>query len=151
MFFSGSGGGGGGGYGLLVRPDISMDYVCALLNSRLLEWLLRTQTTPFRGGYIASNRQYIEGLPIRLPRLDLPEEKALHDELSALSRKMAELVRRRRGCGAREQAALDETILEMDRAIDERVYELYDISKKERALIDAGEQADAARGLGDAA
>lgn len=151
MFFSGSGGGGGGGYGLLVRPDISMDYLCALLNSRPLEWLLKTQTTPFRGGYMASNRQYIEGLPIRLPNLDSPWEKALYDELSGLSREMAELIRRRRGSGAREQAILDKTILEMDRAIDLRVYDLYDISKKERAVIDAGEQADGDRRLGDAA
>jgi hypothetical protein len=133
MSFSGSGGGGGGGYGLLVRPDVSMDYICALLNSRLLEWLLRSQTTPFRGGYIASNRQYIEGLPIRLPRLDLPNEKAEHDALAELSRRIAALARERRGGRAPEVEA---AILEADRAIDDRVYHLYGLSPAERGLVE---------------
>ncbi|HLM71820.1 MAG TPA: hypothetical protein VK459_03995, partial [Polyangiaceae bacterium] len=118
---------------LLVRPDMSMDYICALLNSSLLEWLLRAQTTPFRGGYIASNRQYIEGLPIRLPRLDLPNEKAEHDALAELSRKIAALVRERRGGRAPE---IDAAILEADRAIDDRVYHLYGLSRAERGLVE---------------
>jgi hypothetical protein len=132
LSFAGSGGGGGGGYGLLVRPGISMDYLCALLNSSLLEWLLRARATPFRGGYIASSRQYIEGLPIRLPRLDSPDGRAEHDELAELSRTVAELVRRRR---ATEQPEIDAAIFEAERAIDERVFSLYGLSSAERRQV----------------
>ena len=59
--FVGSGGGGGGGYGIALREGAQIDYYCllGLLNSNLLSLFLRSVSTPFRGGYIALNRQYI--------------------------------------------------------------------------------------------
>ena len=71
--FVGSGGGGGGGYGVALHDGAKIDYFCLLgiLNSSLLSHFLRSISTPFRGGYIALNRQYIEQLPIAVPSDDV--------------------------------------------------------------------------------
>jgi adenine-specific DNA-methyltransferase len=65
-YFVGSGGGGGGGYGITLDPraELSPLFVLGVLNSRLSDYFLHKVSTPFRGGYIALNRQYIEQLPI---------------------------------------------------------------------------------------
>ncbi len=64
-YFVGSGGGGGGGYAITLadRKDLTYLYLLGVLNSGLLSTYLRSISTPFRGGYIALNRQYIEQLP----------------------------------------------------------------------------------------
>ena len=66
-YFVGSGGGGGGGYGITLKPDEQMayEYILGLLNSNLLDYFLKSFSSPFSGGYYAYNRQYIEQLPIR--------------------------------------------------------------------------------------
>jgi hypothetical protein len=130
MFFSGSGGGGGGGYGLRVRPGVSMDYVCALLNSSLLDGLLRARSTVYRGGYMASNRQYIERLPIRLLDPTQPDEKAAHDAIVELAQRAAVIHARLREAlvsdRAREALLAERTSI--DEAIDVHVDRLYGIA-----------------------
>jgi hypothetical protein len=66
LYFVGSGGGGGGGYGITLKENIgvSYEYVLGLLNSQILDFYLKSISTPFRGGYYAYNRQYIEQIPI---------------------------------------------------------------------------------------
>lgn len=68
-YFVGSGGGGGGGYGITIKEEfqISYEYLLGLLNSKLLDSYLQSYSSPFRGGYFAYNRQYIEKLPIYIP------------------------------------------------------------------------------------
>jgi len=38
-----------------------------LFNSRLLDFLFKLQTVPFRGDYMSANKQFIAPLPIKLP------------------------------------------------------------------------------------
>jgi type I restriction-modification system DNA methylase subunit len=51
-YFIGSGGGGGGGYGITLKPDTkeSYRYVLALLNSRLLDTIVKSVSSPFANG-----------------------------------------------------------------------------------------------------
>ena len=92
-YFVGSGGGGGGGYGitLLEKVEISYLYLLGLLNSHLLSAYLKSISTPFRGGYIALNRQYIEQLPIRTIDFSDPADVARHDRMVALVEQMLAL------------------------------------------------------------
>jgi hypothetical protein len=77
-FFVGSGAGGGGGYGIVpTNKEIGdIRFLLGLLNSRLLSFLIKKTSTPFRGGYIALNRQYIERLPIQKPRRQIATRQA---------------------------------------------------------------------------
>ena len=92
-FFVGSGGGGGGGYGIILPRDSTLSYlyVLGLLNSRLSTFFLRNVSTPFRGGYLALNRQYIEQLPIRTIDFTSPADVARRDRMVSLVERMLDL------------------------------------------------------------
>ena len=65
-YFVGSGGGGGGGYGIVLKEGAGLSYcfVLGLLNSAIADFVLKRISTPFRGGYFAYSRQFIEPTPI---------------------------------------------------------------------------------------
>lgn len=138
-YFVGSGGGGGGGYGIVLKEDIKLHpfYVTALLNSKLLDFNLQKISTPFRGGFFAYNRQYIERLPIRTIDFNDPKEKKIHDDLVKLVDVILDLRKREKKAKGHELEQLKRQSEKTDREIDERVYELYEITDRERRIIEA--------------
>jgi len=140
-YFVGSGGGGGGGYGITLRSGagLAYEYVLGLLNSRLLDFYLRRASTPFRGGYYAYNRQYIEGLPIRTIDFADPADVARHDRLVALVERMLalheELAAARASAPARV-VLLERQIAATDAEIDRLVYDLYGLTEEEIRLVE---------------
>lgn len=140
-FFVGSGGGGGGGYGVTLPSDsvLTYFYLLGLLNSQLSTFLLRNVSTSFRGGYLALNRQYIEQLPIRTIDFANPADVARHDQMVALVERMLDLHKRL----AAEQVPHVKTVLQRqidatDRQIDQLVYELYELTDEEIAVVEGG-------------
>ncbi len=79
--------GGGNAPYYMVRAhedaDISTLYLLAVLNHPLSEAFVRTNTSPFRGGYYSHGKQFIENLPVPVP------EKARRAQIEA---KAAELI-----------------------------------------------------------
>ena len=63
--------GGGNGPYYMIRPRagvaVTNHYLLAILNHPLSEALVRTNTSPFRGGYYSHGKQFIEKLPIPVP------------------------------------------------------------------------------------
>lgn len=62
--------GGGNGPYYMVRatnPDLSDLYLLAVLNHPILEGFIRTNTSPFQGGYYSHGKQFIENLPLPIP------------------------------------------------------------------------------------
>jgi hypothetical protein len=63
--------GGGNGPYYMVRArdgaDVSTLYLLAILNHPMSEAFIRTNTSPFRGGYYSHGKQFIENLPIPVP------------------------------------------------------------------------------------
>jgi hypothetical protein len=127
-YFMGSGGGGGGGYGITLRDNcgLAMSYVLALLNSRLLDWMHRRLSTPYRGGYLAYNRQYIEPLPIRPINFDDASERAEHDAIVKLVERIL----------AAKRADPNADTSAWEREIDERVYRLYGLTPEEIKIVE---------------
>ncbi|MGD0917227.1 MAG: hypothetical protein ABSB22_12300 [Thermodesulfobacteriota bacterium] len=126
-----------GGYGILIDGDeVSLPYLTALLNSRLLDFCLKRITTNFRGGYFAANKQFIEHLPIRIIDFNNPKEKRLHDDLVKLVDVMLALRKRGQKAEGHELEQLKRQIEKTDREIDDRVYELYGITEAEKRLIE---------------
>ena len=131
--FVGSGGGGGGGYGVTLREPAALDYgsLLGILNSTLLSRYLRATSTPFRGGYIALNRQYIEQLPVAVPG----EEAAV--ALRQAAERMTAL--HARASAARspdEKEAVQRQLHATDRQIDALVYQLYNLTPEEIAIVE---------------
>ncbi|WP_459193166.1 Eco57I restriction-modification methylase domain-containing protein [Halosimplex sp. J119] len=65
------GGGTAGGYGMTVdEKKIRYEALLGLINSNLLDWMLKKESSQFRGGYYSYAKRYLEKLPILLEGLD---------------------------------------------------------------------------------
>ena len=128
-YFVGSGGGGGGGYGIILGDDsnISYKYLLGLLNSNLLDLLLKKISSTFRGGYFAFSKQYIEQIPIRTIDFSDPSDKTQHDKMVALVERMLSL-HKQSARTPQEQEMIRREIESTDRSIDRLVYELYGLA-----------------------
>ncbi len=138
-YFVGSGGGGGGGYALVVAKDseLSPQYLLGVLNSTLLSMAIKSTSTPFRGGYLALNRQYIEKLPIRTIDFSNKAEKGAHDRIVKLVEAMLALHKQRAATQSPgQQTAIDRQIEATDAEIDRLVYQLYGLSDEEIAIVE---------------
>ncbi len=119
-----------------LKRDINPKYLLALLNSRLLDWFHHQGSTRFRGGYFSYESRFIKNLPIRIIDFNNPKEKVLHDDLVKLVDVMLDLRKREQKAEGHELEQFKRQIEKTDREIDERVYELYGITEKERKLIE---------------
>ena len=128
-----TGGGSGPFYGIRPKSEAtSLPFLLGILNSRLFGWFVRGQSTVLRGGYIKFSKQYIENMPI----VTKPPKK-LHDTLVAHVDRMLKL--HADLAIAKAPAALthlQREIAATDRAIDQLVYQLYDLTPDEIALVE---------------
>jgi hypothetical protein len=83
-------------------------------------------STPFRSGYLALNRQYIEQLPIRLINFLDSTERGEHNALVAL---VDRILKAKQANTAADTSA-------WEREIDERVYRLYGLTPDEIRLVE---------------
>ncbi len=137
--FVGSGGGGGGGYGLNLHrgAEIDLRYLLGLLNSRLLDWIVKLRSSRFSGGYYSYNRQYIEDLPIRTCSPHDAPDKSRGQRLVALVQQMLDLHKQLATAKtAYAKTAIQRQIDATDRQIDQLVYELYGLSDDEIAIVE---------------
>lgn len=133
-FFSG---GVAGGYGILVLPRYSREYALGLLNSRLLEWMIRQSATQMRGGYYSFESRFIRDLPIRTIDFTDPADVARHDRMVALVERMLELHRRQAAAQTPADRELyARQIAATDREIDALVYELYGLTEEEIGVVE---------------
>jgi len=138
-YFVGSGGGGGGGYGIILLPETPLSplFVLGLLNSSLISLYIKSNSTPFRGGYFALNKQYIEQVPIRILDLSETMARARHDKMVSLVQRMLDLHKRLQMAKTdHERNVLERQIAATDNEIDTLVYELYDLTKEEIAIVE---------------
>ncbi len=80
--------GGGNGPYYLVSPKLtvtlSIQYMMAMLSYPVLEAIVRSSSSHFRGDYYSHGRQFIAPLPIRILDLNDEVQKATHDQISNL-------------------------------------------------------------------
>ena len=101
-----------------TTTPLRTEYLLALLNSRLLFWMLLRTSNVFRGGWITCTKQYFGELPIRPINFTDPADRAEHDVLVAL---VERILKAKRADGAADTAALE-------REIDEPAYRLYGLT-----------------------
>jgi hypothetical protein len=136
-YFLGSGGGGGGGYGLSLdsRSNIDPYYLIGLLNSKLLDYLTKKNSSHFSGGFYAYNKQYIESLPIIDPKTE--QQLALKKQIIELCKRILE---RNKTIAITTDSTrvelLEREAIVYEEKIDQLVYQLYDITSEERKLIE---------------
>ena len=126
-----------GGYGItILDKSLSYQYICGLLNSKLLDFAFKIVTTNFNSGYFAANKQYIGQLPIRIINFSNPADVAKHDRMVALVENMLSLHKRLSAAGLpQEKEMLQRQIDTTDRQIDALVYELYGLTEDEIKIV----------------
>jgi hypothetical protein len=118
---------------------MAYQYILGLLNSRLLDTFLKSFSSPFRGGYYAYNRQYIEQLPIRAINFSDPTDKSRHDRIVQLVKSMLTLHKDKAATKTQaELTALERQVAATDAQIDRLVYELYGLTEQEIKIVEEG-------------
>lgn len=92
-----TGGGNGPFYGLEMRPSSneSIEYISAALCHWFTEALIRSKTSFFHQGYYSHGKQFVEKLPIRHINFEDADERAKHDEVTQLVKRVNVLISKR--------------------------------------------------------
>jgi len=135
-----TGGGNGPYYGIRWKDENnphSLHYLQALLSSPVLDFYLHQVSSPFRGGYWSYGKRFIEQLPIRTIDFDDPEDAARHDRLVALVLRMLDMHKKLAAASIPADKTLYQRQIDAtDRQIDRLVYELYDLTPEEIAIVE---------------
>ena len=127
-------GGAAGGYGLLpAKPEYAAPLL-ALLNSKLLEWMLRPPgfSTPFRGGWFSCEARFINLLPIKFP-----ESQEALGSLGALAMRAVDAYGKQQATRSDHARELVHRQIEaIESEIDDRVFALYGVTAAERAEVE---------------
>jgi hypothetical protein len=121
-----------GGYGLSVNPmpiENANYYVVGLLNSHLLDFYLRCQSSHFHGGYFPANKQFIQELPIKIPRTKAEKEQS--EQISSYVETIIKTKYKVQNnkLSDRERERFEREIEANESRIDELVCELYGVDK----------------------
>jgi len=119
-----------GGYGLRIKPMLIKNanlYVVGLLNSRVLDFYLRCRSSHFHGGYFPANKQFIQNLPIKIPKTQIEKKKAA--QISSYVKKIIKIKNKLQNdkLSDRERERLEREAEEHESRIDELVCDLYGV------------------------
>jgi hypothetical protein len=128
-----------GGYGITSDEKTgSLEYLCSLLNSHVLDFFLKNVTTTFHGGYFAANKQYIEILPIKPIDFTDKHETAIHEHIVRLVQSMLSLHKQMpESKSKKHKVVMQRQIEATDREINRIVYDLYNLTKDEIAIVES--------------
>ncbi|MCT4074097.1 Eco57I restriction-modification methylase domain-containing protein [Elizabethkingia ursingii] len=76
-----TGGGNGPYYSLFTHSDYSLFYILGILAHPVIEAMVKSRASEFRGDYYSHGKQFIENLPIRRIDFNNPVEKLQHDNI----------------------------------------------------------------------
>ena len=79
---------------------------------------------------------YISKLPIRTIDFDNPDEKAQHDKMVTLVESMLDLHKQLPSASGQAKKVIEQQIARTDREIDSLVYQLYDLTPEEIAIVE---------------
>jgi type I restriction-modification system DNA methylase subunit len=132
----------GGVYFGAKKNDVdtySLNYLLALLNSRLLTFIYKMLFSGMHmgGGYLRFRTRFLNHLPIRTIDFNNPSEKAIHDKLVSLVDRMLELHKKKSLIPpSSERDKIEREIAVTDEKIDELVYGLYGVMEEERGIVE---------------
>ena len=115
----------------------SVHYILGVVNSRLLNWFYHTLNPEIGEALAEVKRTNVAKLPIRTIDFDHPADVARHDKMVGLVEKMLDLHQRLAETKTpTDRNRLQRQITATDQAIDTLVYELYDLTDEEIAIVE---------------
>jgi hypothetical protein len=123
---------------LIVSGD---RYLLGILNSRLTRFLLSNICDKVQGGFYRLKIVYVQQLPIHTIDFDKPDEKKKHDWMVTLVEQMLALHKQLpEAKTGHEQTLIQRQIDATDKQIDKLVYELYELTPEEIAIVEKNEK-----------
>lgn len=115
-----------GGFG--IRTDqVDMRYLAALLSSTLLDRWFKSQAGRFHSGYFGANKQYLENIPIKLPKT-AEDKKLVRQIIQSVHTTMeARVALRAPMLSDGERRRFQSSIEANENRINESVFQLYDV------------------------
>ena len=134
-------GGAAGGVAIIPGPKTDPMLLLGILNSRLADHWIRTNGTPFRGGYLNCEIRFIRDLPIKIPTT--AEDKKLAERITSSVRAIMDAKAKLRapatpftgvkgglkpaGLSDRETKSLEAEVEAHEKRINEAVFALYGV------------------------
>ena len=125
-----TGGGNGPFYGLEMKEESqeSIFYVQAILNHWLMEQLIKSKASTFRGGYYSHGKQFVEGLPIYIIDFENANERSQHDAIVEKVCAIMNLNRQRKSSPNNVQRnTITRSITAIQRELDSLIDTLYQV------------------------
>ncbi|MEE9200434.1 MAG: TaqI-like C-terminal specificity domain-containing protein [Candidatus Brocadiales bacterium] len=112
-------------------------YLFGILNSSLITFFYKSISSMYRGNYLRFIYQYLVQLPIHTIDFSNAKDKARHDRIVGLAERMLDLNKKlQKTKTEHDKTVLKRQIGATDRQIDNLVYELYGLTKKEIAIVE---------------
>lgn len=123
---------------LLAAPQYALCYLLGLLNSRLMSWyFLAVHSVGRRDDFPKIVLKQTRDLPFRKIDLADDRDKTRHDQMVVVVQQMLDLHKQLAAANlAQEKTALQRQIDAVDRQIDAMVYQLYDLTDEEIAVVE---------------
>jgi len=127
-----TGGGNGPYYGLRLKDDVrvSLLYVQALLNHWLLEYIVKTTSSFFRGGYYSHSKQFIEKLPIYEIDFNDQNDVQSYDAIIRAVSRLMELNAECAICTPQRRTVAERAIRSQQKLLDMSIDSLYGVSRE---------------------
>lgn len=126
-------------YSISFKEDVKYNpyYILALINSKLFNFYISATGTVFRGWFLVFSPTFISSFPIKELDLDNKEDKEIHDKLVNLVDNIIELNKKLSSeKNPNTIEMLNTRIQAVDKAIDNIVYSLYNLTDEEIKIIE---------------
>lgn len=130
-------------YAITLKPTapFELKYLLGVLNSPILTYYLSETGTPLRGGYFRMKTGYLIDFPLPEVKQNIPADVARHDRMVDLVTRMLDLHKRLAAATLPHvKDQLQRQIDATDKQIDALVYELYELTDKEIAIVEGSAQ-----------
>jgi len=119
-------------YGVIPKDEKNFNFLLSILNSNILSYFIKKTGTILRGGFYRYKTKYLKPFPVKLPS-PAQEQKivSLVDQMLSLQKQLHE----GKPTG-NEKERLEQQIKNIDYEIDQEVYKLYGLTKKEIKIIE---------------
>lgn len=129
-----TGGGNGPFYGLTLKSSTreSIFYIQAILNHWLMELLVKSKASTFRGDYYSHGKQFIATLPIRKIDFENPQEVEKHDLIVSKVQNIMRLKESiRAATNATQRNVLERSVNAVTHELEALIDELYQVESRE--------------------
>ncbi len=124
---------------IIPKKDLEekIEYILGLLNSKLLVNIYKSIAPPKSGDFFAVKTRLVGRLPFRRIDFSDPQDVARHDKMVSLVETMLDLHKQLHEVGTpHEKTRIQNQIDYTDKQIDALVYELYDLTEEEIAIVE---------------